>query len=74
VAQSADTDLMRLLKDDALSGVEGKPTLKARGEKAYLYEARRVVPEMRFIYFGEDRDETRARIFEIDPRHRVITI
>ena len=31
IAMSAYTDLVRLLKDDALSGVTGKPTLKERG-------------------------------------------
>ena len=60
IAMSAYTDLVRLLKDDALSGVEGKPTLKERGDKAYWYAARRVGTEMRFIYIGEDSDETRA--------------
>lgn len=60
VAISAYTDLVRLLKDDALSGVEGKPTLKQRGDKAYWYAARRVGNEMRFIYIGEDTNETRA--------------
>lgn len=63
---SAYTDLVRLLKDDALSGVEGKPTLKQRGDKAYWYAARRVGTEMRFIYIGEDTDETRARIDRIE--------
>lgn len=66
VATSAYTDLVRLLKDDALSGVEGKPTLKQRGDKAYWYAARRVGTEMRFIYIGEDTNETRARIDRIE--------
>ena len=66
IATSAYTDLVRLLKDDALSGVEGKPTLKQRGAKAYWYGARRVGTEMRFIYIGEDSDETRARINRIE--------
>ena len=66
IAMSAYTDLVRLLKDDALSGVEGKPTLKERGDKAYWYAARRVGTEMRFIYIGEDSDETRARINRIE--------
>ncbi len=65
IAMSAYTDLVRLLKDDALSGVEGKPTLKERGEKAYWYAARRVGTEMRFVYIGEDSDETRMRIDSI---------
>mgnify|MGYP006399759327 FL=1 len=66
IAMSAYTDLVRLMKDDALSGVEGKPTLKERGDKAYWYAARRVGTEMRFIYIGEDSDETRARIDRIE--------
>ena len=42
IAMSAYTDLVRLLKDDSLSGVEGKPTLKQRGDKAYWYAARAI--------------------------------
>lgn len=66
IAMSAYTDLVRLLKDDAMSGVEGKPTLKQRGDKAYWYATRRVGSEMRFHYIGEDTDETRARIDHIE--------
>ena len=66
IAMSAYTDLVRLLKDDALSGVEGKPTLKQRGKKAYWYAAHRVGTEMRFIYISEDTDETRERIDRIE--------
>ncbi|MCF4098501.1 nucleotidyltransferase family protein [Maritalea mediterranea] len=62
IATSAYTDLVRLLKDEALSGIEGKPTLKQRGDKAYWYAARRVGVDMRFIYLGEDNEETRARM------------
>ena len=69
IATSAYTDLMRLLKDDAVSGIEGKPTLKQRGDKAYWYTARRVGSEMRFFYIGEDSDETRARIDRIEALH-----
>ena len=66
IAMSAYTDLVRLLKDDAVSGVVGKPTLKRRGDKAYWYAARRVGSGMRFTYIGEDNDETRARIDQIE--------
>jgi hypothetical protein len=66
IATSAYTDLVRLLNDDAVSGIQGKPTLKQRGDKAYWYAARRVGSEMRFIYIGEDSDETRARIDRIE--------
>ena len=66
IAMSAYTDLVRLLKDDALSDIEGKPTLKRRGDKAYWYTARRVGSEMRFTYIGEDTVETRARIDRIE--------
>lgn len=69
IAMSAYTDLVRLLKDDAVSGVEGKPTLKQRGNKAYWYAARRIGSEMRFFYIGEDSDETRARIDRIEALH-----
>ena len=69
IAMSAYTDLVRLLKDDAVSGVEGKPTLKRRGEKAYWYAARRVGSGMRFVYIGEDSEETRARIDHIGELH-----
>lgn len=70
IAMSAYTDLVRLLKDDAVSGVEGKPTLKRRGDKAYWYAARRVGAEMRFFYIGEDSDETRERIDRIEALHK----
>ncbi|MEO4001991.1 GSU2403 family nucleotidyltransferase fold protein [Mesorhizobium sp. CAU 1732] len=66
---SAYTDLVRLLKDDAMSGIEGKPTLKQRGEKAYWYSARRVGSDMRFFYIGEDSEDTRARIDRIEALH-----
>ncbi|WP_428929431.1 nucleotidyltransferase family protein [Marinibacterium sp. SX1] len=66
VATSAYTDLVRLLKDDALSGVTGKPTLKNRGDKAYWYAARRIGTQMRFVYIGEDDPETRQRIARIE--------
>jgi hypothetical protein len=69
IAMSAYTDLVRLLKDDAMSGIEGKPTLKQRGEKAYWYAARRVGSDMRFFYIGEDSDDTRARIDRIEALH-----
>ena len=42
IAMSAYTDLVRILKDDAVSGVKGKPTLKQYGDKAYWYAPRRV--------------------------------
>ena len=69
IAMSAYTDLVRLLKDDAVSGVDGKPTLKQRGDRAYWYAARRVGSEMRFFYIGEDSDETRGRIERITALH-----
>lgn len=66
IAMSAYTDLVRLLKDDAMSGVEGAPHQKRRGGKTYWYAARRVGSEMRFFYIGEDTDETRRRIDQIE--------
>lgn len=69
IAMSAYTDLVRLLKDDAVSGVEGKPTLKQRGDRAYWYAARRIGSQMRFFYIGEDSEETRTRIGRIEVLH-----
>ncbi|MFX8848533.1 hypothetical protein ABTM68_19705, partial [Acinetobacter baumannii] len=66
IATSAYTDLVRLLREDAVSGVVGKPTLKQRGNKAYWYAARRVGSDMRFFYIGEDNEETRVRIDRIE--------
>ncbi|MFP7572024.1 GSU2403 family nucleotidyltransferase fold protein [Marivita sp. S2033] len=66
IAMSAYTDLVRLLKDDALSAVPGKPMLKQRGDKAYWYAPRRVGTQMRFIYLGEDNEDTRGRIERIE--------
>jgi hypothetical protein len=66
IAISAYTDLVRLLKDGAITAVQGKPTLKKRGNKAYWYAARRVGTEMRFLYIGEDTNQTRARIEHIE--------
>lgn len=66
IAMSAYTDLVRLLRDDAVSDVQGKPTLKPRGDKAYWYAAHRIGSQMRFVYIGEDSDETRARIDRIE--------
>lgn len=66
IAMSAYTDLVRLLKDEATSGVKGKPILKQRGGKAYWYAARRVGSVMRFFYIGEDTEEMRIRIEHIE--------
>lgn len=66
IATSAYTDLVRLLKDDAVSGVGGKPTLKKRGDKGYWYATRRVGTSMGFFYIGEDTEDARARIDQIE--------
>lgn len=54
-----------------MSGVEGKPTLKQRGDKAYWYAARRIGSKMRFFYIGEDSNETRTRIDRIEALHAI---
>lgn len=69
IAMSAYTDLVRLLNDEAVAAVVGKPTLKQRGDKAYWYAARRVGSEMRFFYIGEDSEKIRARIDRIEELH-----
>ncbi|MEQ9224925.1 MAG: GSU2403 family nucleotidyltransferase fold protein [Parvibaculum sp.] len=69
IAMSAYTDLVRLLNDEAVAAVVGKPTLKQRGDKAYWYAARRVGSQMRFFYIGEDSEKIRARIDRIEELH-----
>jgi hypothetical protein len=66
IALSAYTDLVRLLRDDALVSLQGKPTLKTRGDKAYWYAVRRVGAETKFTYIGEDTAETRAHITQLE--------
>jgi hypothetical protein len=60
--QAAWQDLLRLLKDGAVSAIRGKPTLRPRGDRGYWYDRFRQGDRIIERYIGEDSAELRARI------------
>ncbi|MCS0502449.1 nucleotidyltransferase family protein [Ancylobacter mangrovi] len=62
IAHAAYHDLLRSLKDEAISEIRGTPTRVERNGKAYWYDTYRVGSEVRKAYIGEDTAERRARI------------
>jgi hypothetical protein len=62
VGTSAWIDLLRLLKDGAMSDVRGRPRLKTVGGRRYWYDHYRVGTETVDRYIGEDSEELRARL------------
>lgn len=62
IAHAAYHDLLRALKDEAVSEIRGTPTRVERGGKAYWYDTYRVGSDVRKAYIGEDTPERRARI------------
>ena len=60
-AVAAYHDLLRMLKDEALSDLRGTPTLKAVNGKSYWYDRYRLGTEIVDRYLGEDSDDLRAR-------------
>lgn len=61
-AHAAQHDLLRSLKDEALSDIRGTPTRVARNGKVYWYDSYRVGSDVRKTYIGEDSPELRQRI------------
>jgi hypothetical protein len=55
-------DLLRSLKDSAVSEVQGQPRLKTVGAKSYWYDHYRIGNETADRYIGEDTTELRARL------------
>ena len=47
-------DLLRSLKDDAVSGLRGTPTRVDRDGKVYWYDTYRVGSDVRKTYIGEE--------------------
>ncbi|MDW4499310.1 GSU2403 family nucleotidyltransferase fold protein [Sulfitobacter sp. D35] len=66
VGRSAWIDLLRTLKDSALSGLIGTPKKKTVGARQYWYDHYRLGSRTVDRYIGEDSDELRARL----ARHR----
>jgi len=62
VGVAAWTDLLRSLKDNAVSDIRGKPTLKTIGDRAYWYDRYRLGTEVVDRYIGEDPPDPRARL------------
>lgn len=62
IALAAWTDLLRLLRDDALSDLQGTPRLKQIGAKSYWYDHYRLGAETVDRYIGEDSPDLRHRL------------
>lgn len=60
--QSAWQDLLRLLKEEAVSDIRGKPTLRQRDTRAYWYDRFRQGTRIIERYIGEDSDTLRAQL------------
>lgn len=60
--QSAWQDLLRLLKEEAVSSLRGKPTLRQRDDRGYWYDRYRQGDRIVERYIGEDNAELRARL------------
>lgn len=59
---AAWTDLLRMLKDDAVSDILGVPRLKTVRGRGYWYDRYRLGTEVVDRYIGEDTPELRARL------------
>lgn len=60
--QSAWQDLLRLLKEEAVSEIRGKPTLRRRDSRGYWYDRFRQGEQIVERYIGEDSAELRQRL------------
>ena len=60
--QSAWQDLLRLLKEDAVSDIRGKPTLRHQGGRSYWYDRYRVGDQVVDLYLGDDTEDLRHRL------------
>lgn len=60
--QSAWLDLLRLLKEDAVSDIRGKPTLRHQGGRRYWYDRYRVGDQVVDRYLGDDTEDLRHRL------------
>ncbi len=72
VGQSAWVDLLRLLKQDAVSDLRGTPRLKTINGRGYWYDQFRLGDSVTDRYLGEDSDDLRQRI-ETHKKHRAAT-
>jgi len=62
IAHAAYQDLLRSLKDDAVSDLRGTPTRVERGGKIYWYDSYRIGSDVRKTYIGDDSADLRSRL------------
>jgi hypothetical protein len=62
IAHSAYHDLLRSLREEAVSDLRGTPTRVERNGRAYWYDSYRVGSDVKKTYIGEDSLELRDRI------------
>ncbi len=62
IGTAAWTDLLRSLKDSAVSDLRGSPKLKTVGARAYWYDHYRLGTQTVDRYIGEDTPELRSRL------------
>ena len=62
IGTAAWTDLLRLLKDSAVSELRGTPRMKRVGARSYWYDHYRIGNETVDRYIGEDSEALRKRL------------
>ncbi|MEM7317763.1 MAG: GSU2403 family nucleotidyltransferase fold protein [Pseudomonadota bacterium] len=62
LAHSAYHDLLRSLREDAVSDLRGTPGMVTRNGRRYWYDGYRVGSDVRKRYIGEDSDDLRERL------------
>lgn len=66
LAHAAYLDLVRLLREEEISDIRGKPLVKPRGSVRFWYDNYRVGNEVRSRYIGPDTPEIRSRIERLE--------
>lgn len=66
VARSAYSDLLRLLKDEAVAGLRGVTRSKVVDGKTYWYATEKIGTQMKWRYIGPNTEEVRARVVHLD--------
>jgi hypothetical protein len=65
IAHAAYHDLLRSLKEEAVSDIRGSLTRVERAGRVYWYDSYRVGSEVLKRYIGEDSDDLRARLADV---------
>ena len=70
LAHVAYFDLLRLLREDAVSELRGRPTLKTRAGRGFWYDSYRVGRGVKSRYIGPDSPEMRGRLERVESLKR----